>query len=229
MQTAALLVSDDLILRSQLKPVLNEANMQCQCCEVSNFDRVIARGKVECILLDIADPAKFSGVITQLRAGKFNRYAIVMALADDAHRTVLSRISGANFFVSKSARLVPDLKQTLNSARALIIHEKRRYYRHPVNLSAEVFCDGQTLRVKMVDLSARGACLDGKGLPDNKNLRLRFVLPGSNHRLEFDVVVAWARGTNIGVEFISLSSDSDKSLKTWLREKEVESSAVSCR
>jgi hypothetical protein len=228
MQTAALLISDDLILRSQVKPVLNEANIQCQCCEVANFERVIARGKVECILLDIADPAKFSDVISKLRAGKFNRYAIVVALADDAHRTVLSRISGANFFVSRSARLVPDLKQTLNSARALIIHEKRRYYRHPVNLGAEVFCDGQAVRVKMVDLSARGACLDGQGLPDNKKLRLRFVLPGSSHRLDLDVVVAWVRGTNTGVEFTSLNSDTDKTLKTWLREKEVESSAVSC-
>ena len=229
MQTSALLVFDDLILRSQVKPVLNEANIQCQWCELASFDRVIARSKVECILFDIAEPVKFSEIIAKLRAQKFNRYAVVVALAEDAHRAVLSRISGVNFFVSKSTRLVPDLRQALNSARALIIHEKRRYHRHSVDLSAEVMCDGRAVRVKMVDLSARGACLDGNGVPDNKKLRLRFVLPGSTHRLDVNVMVAWTRGANIGVEFGSLNGDSDKALKTWLREQEAELSAVGCR
>lgn len=228
MQTTALLVSGDLILRSQIKLVLNETGMACQCCELVGFDRVIAGGKVECILLDIADPAKFSEVLTKLRAEKLNRYAIVIAFAEDALRTVLSKISGVNFFVSKSARLVPDLKQALNSARALIIHEKRRYYRHPINVDAEVLCERQITRVKMIDLSARGACLDCKGLPNNKTLRLIFVLPRSSHRLEIDVIPAWTRGTNVGVEFKSLSSDSDKALKAWLQEKETECSPASC-
>src|SRR5690242_12809201 len=222
MQTTVLLVSDDLILRSEIKPVLNEAAIACRCCELAAFDRVIARDKVECILLDIADPVKFSNVVTKLRAEKFNRYAIVLALADDAHRAVLSKISGVNFFVSKSVRLVPDLRQALNSARALIIHEKRRYYRHPVDLSAEVFCKGQATGVKMIDLSARGAWLDCNALPNDKTFRLRCVLPGSGQKLEVDVIVAWTRSTHIGVEFIGLSSDSDKARKSWLREKEAE-------
>jgi CheY-like chemotaxis protein len=227
MQTKALLVSDDLLLRSEIKPVLNEAGIACECCELAGFDRVIARGKVECILLDIADPVKFSEVITKLRAEKFNRYAIVLALAEDAHRTVLSKISGVNFFVSKSAQLVPNLRQALSSARALIIYEKRRYYRHPVDLIAEVFCHGQVTRAKMIDLSARGACLDCNGLRGINTLRLTFVLPGSNQRLEVNAIMAWTKGTNVGVEFTSLSNDSDKALKAWLREKEAASSAVS--
>jgi membrane-bound inhibitor of C-type lysozyme len=110
-----------------------------------------------------------------------------------------------------------------------MIHEKRRYHRHPVNLSAQLMCDGQAVRVKMVDLSARGACLDGNGVPDNKNLRLRFVLPGSTHRLDVNVMVAWTRGANIGVEFGSMSGDSDKALKTWLREQEAEMSSICWR
>lgn len=229
MQTTALLVSDDLILRSEIKPVLNEAGIACQCCEIASFDRVIARGKVECILLDISDPVKFADVITKLRAEKFNRYAIVLALADDANRPVLSKISGINFFVSKSVRLLPELRQALNSARALIIHEKRRYYRHPVDLIGEVFCNGQAARVKIIDLSARGACLDCSGLPVNKTLQLAFVLPGMSQRLEIGATVAWTKGATVGVEFTSVTSDSERALKTWLREQEAESPALSWR
>jgi len=229
MQTAALLVSDDLILRSEIKPVLNEAGIVCQCCEIASFDRVIARGKIECILLDISDPAKFSDVITKLRAEKFNRYAIVLALADDAHRAVLSKISGVNFIVSKSARLLPELRQALNSARALIIHEKRRYYRHPVELIGEVFCNGQAASVKIIDLSARGACLDCNGWSVTKTLQLVFVLPGMSQRLEIGAAVAWTKGATVGVEFTSVTSDSERALKAWLREKEAESPALSWR
>lgn len=229
MQATALLVSDDLILRSEIKPVLYEASIACQCCEITSFDRVISRGKVECILLDICDPAKFSDVITKLRAEKFNRYAIVLALADDAHRAALSKISGVNFFISKSAQLLPELRQALNSARALIMHEKRRYCRHPVDLVAEVFCNGQAARVRMIDLSARGACLDCNGIPVNKTLQLAFVLPGMSQRLEIGATVAWTKGTTVGAEFTSVTGDSDRALKAWLREREAESPALSWR
>ena len=223
MQTTALLVSDDLLLRSEIKPVLNEAGVACQCCGVVGFDRLIARGKIECILLDIADPVKFSEVITKLRAEKFNRYAVVLAFADDAHRTWLSKISGVNFFVSKSAQLAADLRKALHSARALMIHEKRRYHRHPVELNAEVWFAGQATCAKMIDLSARGACLDCSGLPNDKILRLTFFLPGVSQSLEIDVTVAWTRGTNVGVEFTNLSNDSGMALKAWLSDKEAKS------
>jgi excinuclease UvrABC ATPase subunit len=223
MNTTALLVSDDLILRSEIRPVLTDAGIGCECCGIAGSDHVISRGKFECILLDIPDPVKFSDVMTKLRAEKFNRYAIVLALVDDEHRIALAKTSGVNFFVSKSVRLAADFRQALNSAHALMIHEKRRYYRHPIDIVVDVICDGQPQRVKMIDLSARGACLGCDGLPTSKTLRLEFVLPGTNRRLEVDAITAWSKGTNIGVEFNALTSDSDKALKAWLREKEGES------
>lgn len=227
MHTTALLVSDDLILRSEIRPVLTDAGVASECCGLAGFDRAISRGKFECILLDLTDPVKFSDVVTKLRAEKFNRYAIVLAVADDEHRTALSRISGVNFFVSKSARLADDLKHALSSGHALMIHEKRRYYRHPVDIVVDVICDGQPKRVKMIDLSARGACLGWNGLQSNRTMRLEFVLPGTDQRLAVNAITAWSKGTSIGVEFNSLASDSDKALKTWLRQKEAEFSTVS--
>ena len=106
MQTKALLVSDDLILRSEIKPVLYEAGVACHCCAIAGIERATSHEKFECILLDIADPVKFSEAIARVRADKLNRYAIVGALVSEEHRVPLTGIAGVNFFVSKGAQLV---------------------------------------------------------------------------------------------------------------------------
>jgi DNA-binding NarL/FixJ family response regulator len=227
MQTTALLVSDDLILRSEIKSVLNEAAVACQCCAVAGFDRAISGAKVECILLDIADPVKFSKAIAKVRAEKLNRYAIVLALVPEEHHALLARTSGVNFFVSKSVRLMADLKKALNSAQGLMIHEKRRYHRFPVDIRVDLLSSGQAARTRMLDLSARGACIECNGWSGFKTVRLTFVLPGMNQRLAVEAVPAWTKGKNMGVEFAAFKGDSEKTLKAWLLENETESFAAS--
>ena len=229
MQTKALLVSDDLILRSEIKPVLYEAGVACHCCAFAGIERATSHEKFECILLDIADPVKFSEAIARVRADKVNRYAIVGALVAEEHRMLLTGISGVNFFVSKGARLVSDLKKAIASAQALMIHEKRRYYRHSVDLAVDVLSSGRAARMKMIDVSARGACLDcGAGLK-SKTMRLGFVLPGMHQKLQIDGTVAWTSGTRVGVEFTDFLGDSEVALKAWLTAKEAEPVAVSSR
>src|SRR3954452_10113527 len=96
MNSAALVVSDDLILRGEARTLLRELRIACTSSGIVGFKRILESEKFDAIVLDVGNSADTKGVIEQVRTGKLNRYSIVLALVDavQAHlrRGVRARI-----------------------------------------------------------------------------------------------------------------------------------------
>jgi DNA-binding NarL/FixJ family response regulator len=222
MQISALLVSDDLILRSELKRILQETGVYCQGIAVAGLRRLVARAKVECIVLDIDDRVKLREAIGWVREGKLNQYAILGALVAEEDCDLRADLPAVNFLVAKGNRVGAELRRAIQSAEALMVHEKRRYFRHSVDVAVEIVSANRSTRVKMIDLSARGACLECGTAAQPKAMRLNFFLPGAYQQIEIEAVTAWTKAGTVGVEFATFIGNSEQILKSFLKSKEVE-------
>jgi hypothetical protein len=216
MNSAALLVSDDLILRSEAKSVLSELRINCTCSGIMPFKKTLALTKFDAIVLDLRDVADIQDALQSVRTGKLNRYSIVLAIMSDGQSASAVGTAGANFTIRRVTDFREDLKKAFESAHGLILREKRRFQRHSVSVPAEFVCNGRTMVARIVDISERGACLEGPFPAQNQPLQLGFSLPGSSKRLSIEATPAWARGNKLGVQFTSIAEDSKATLSEWL-------------
>lgn len=216
MHSTVLIISDDLLLRGEARSVLREMDIDCSSSGVVGFHRIIETTKVDAIVLHVAGTGGFTRALETIRTGKLNRYAITVAVVDDAEGESAARSSGANFTIRRSGSFREELKRAIESAHALMLREKRRYQRHPVNLSVEVICNGRVTTSKMVDISERGACIESP-LPVLKQpLQLSFSLPGLKQAFRVEGIAAWINAGKVGVQFMSFTEGSQTVLTEWL-------------
>ena len=215
MHSTVLIVSDDLLRRGEARSLLVGMDIECTSSGVVGFRRMIETAKVDAIVLDIAGTSDTAVALESIRTGKLNRYAITVVLVDDAQSESAARSSGANFTIRRSNSFRDELKRAIESAHALMLREKRRYHRHPVEMSIELICNGRVTVSRMVDISERGACLECP-LPAKQPLQLSFFLPGLKQHFRIEGIVAWTRDGKIGVQFMSFVEGSQAVLTEWL-------------
>lgn len=216
MRSTALIVSDDLLRRGEARNVLVGMDVDCTSSGIVGFKRIIETQKVDAVVLDVTGASDTVLALESIRTGKLNRYAITVVLADDAQGASAARSSGANFTILRSSSFRTELKKAIESAHALMLREKRRYHRHPVDVRVEVICSGLVTPSRMVDISERGACLECPFLAAKQPLQLSFSLPGLQQRFRAEGIVAWTREGKIGVQFMSYVEGSQTVLTEWL-------------
>lgn len=216
MNSTALVVSDDLILRGEARSVLDEAHITCTSSGTLGFKKAISSGKFDAILLDIPSDQKTAQAIETVRTGKINRYSIILAVTSASGRESDALRAGANFTIQRSTCCRDSLKKAIQSAHALILRERRRYQRHPISISVELLCNGRSVMARMLDISEQGACLECALTISAPSLQLSFFLPGVIQQLKIAGVLAWTRGHKAGIQFTSFADLSQLHLSEWL-------------
>ena len=216
MHNTALIASDDLILRSEARRVLQDMQIDSACSGTIGLNKAIANTKFEAILLDIPDTDAALAAIRSVRSGKLNRYSIILSFVSEGQSASADWAAGANFTIRRSRDLRNDLNKALQSAHGLMLREKRRYYRQALSIDAEVLSNGRQFRGRMLDISERGACIEFATPIPSQPLEVRFSLPGFTQALAIQAVPAWMRGTKIGVQFTLLDEVSKAALSQWL-------------
>lgn len=190
-------------------------DVECTSSGVVGFKRLVETAKVDAIVLDIGSTKDTILVIDSIRTGRLNRYAIIVVVVDDIQGASAARGSGANFTILRSSSFREELKKAVESAHSLMLREKRRYHRHPVDVGVQVTCNGRVTPSKMVDISERGACLECS-LVAKQPLQLSFLLPGLQQRFRVEGIVAWTREGKVGVQFMVFVEGSQTVLNDWL-------------
>ena len=214
--STVLVVSDDLLLRSEARSVLGGMQIECTSSGIVGFKRMIETTKVDAIVLDIAGTRDTALALESIRTGKLNRYSIVLALVDDPQGASVARSSGANFAIQRSSSFPDELKKAIESAYGLMLREKRRYHRHPVDVGVDVICNGRVTTSRMVDISERGACLECPILVSKQPLQLNFSLPGLQQPFRVEGIAAWTGNGKVGIQFMSFVEGSQAVLTEWL-------------
>lgn len=219
MNSSALLVSDDLILRGEARSMLDELHIECVCSGTLGFKKALIAAKFDAVVFDYSTARETVEAIQHVRIGKINRYSIILALVADSRAESAARAAGANFAIRRSSGVRDDLERSLQSAYTLIMRERRRYERHPVNVRIDFLYNGGTITGRMIDISEGGACVECELDLTGQPIQLRFSLPGLEKPLTIEGARTWTRDAKLGIRFTSFADASQTALTNWLQQR----------
>ncbi|HEY0565330.1 MAG TPA: response regulator [Terriglobales bacterium] len=180
----------------------------------------IAMDKYDCIVVDCDDMSQGVDIVRAIRSGKSNRHAIIFAAIHHLTTQKQAFELGANFVLQKPMTQDRAMR-SLRAAHSLILRERRRYHREPVNCCAKLNCGPQTFDVTVVNVSEGGMLL---AVPSDANLygalTVRLQLPDTRFPIEASGQFVWrtAKG-HVGVRVTSYLGNGKVIVDGWLTQR----------
>ena len=222
MNLDSLLISQDAALLGVLRPALEKISVNVQVCPGSQpGNDLLAKRKFDAIIIDCDDLQNGRDVLRSLRQTQSNAKSVAFAVVNGKTTTQEAFQSGANFVLQKPLSPL-HASRCFNAALNFMVREKRRYFRHPVEMPLRISLPhDQELTATSTNLSEGGMAIRILGkLPKDAEAQFHFTLPGSNISLQLKGEVAWTDGTgHVGVRFIGVPQSSQYQLEKWLTER----------
>jgi CheY-like chemotaxis protein len=181
--------------------------------------RYIERRKLDAIFVDLEVPGALE-LIQSIRQGSSNRLAVIFACVSDGKESAPTLVPGANFLLEKPITAASVAAHT-NAAREMMTRERRRYFRHPLNLSVSLKTAEGELWARMTNLGEGGMALHVvKRLTYASPVEFAFELP-LGQPICGKGVVAWANSEGlIGVKFQLIRGNDQEALQDWLANRQ---------
>jgi hypothetical protein len=161
------------------------------------------------------------GCLQHIRASASNRTAVTFALTSGKDNTARALTEGFGFVLERP--LTPDaISHTLRVAYGMIVRERRRYFRYPVEVPAafgrktapEVF--GTTINISESGIAICTSTL----LETGSEGTALFRLPGLDQEIRADCKVRWNKQNGeAGLSFLFLPYNTASELQAWLAKK----------
>jgi hypothetical protein len=207
-----------LIIES-LRPLAIRPEM---CEEVFAAARLLDKQKFEAVIVDLLLGEGATLVMEHLRFSRANRTAVTFAItAGDGART--SGVGLDSTFVLPRPLSADSINQVLRAAYALVVRERRRYFRCP--LAVPAFVRGrqpeEEFLCQTVNISEGGVAISTRTMPDpSLSTAVWFSLPGHSSQLFSETRVRWSGQERlVGLEFLSLAAPQKSELQEWLARK----------
>ncbi len=222
MNLDSLLVSQDAALLGVLRPALEKISVDIEVCTGSQAgNSMLAKRKFDAVIIDCDDLQNGFDLLRSLRETQSNAKSVAFAVVNGKTTTQEAFQSGANFVLQKP--LTPlHAARCLNAALNFMARERRRYFRHPVEIPLRVrLPNNEELTATSTNVSEGGMAIRILGkLPKDAQAQFRFTLPSSHISLELKGEVAWADGTgHAGVRFVEVPQSSQYQLDKWLTDR----------
>ena len=222
MNLESLLISQDAALLGVLRPTLEKIAVNVQVCSDSKpASDLLAKKKFDAVIVDCDDLEGGDDLLRTLRRTQSNARSVTFAVLNGKTTTQEAFQSGANFVLQKP--LTPlSATRCFNAALNFMVRERRRYFRHPVELAIRIILpNAPELNATSTNVSEGGMAIRLVGkLPKDAEVKLQFSLPGTNTSLELKGQVAWADGTgHAGIRFVEVPQSSQYQLDKWLTER----------
>ena len=222
MPLESLLLSRDPEVIRVLQPALEKLSVDVEVCRgVSSGQEILRTEKFDAIIVDCDDLKGALGVLEGLRKSASNKNSVTFAILNGSTTTQQAFQMGANFVLQKPVSAL-NAKRCLSAAINFMIRERRRYFRHPVEMSATIsFSEGQKLKVTLTNISEGGmAVFFREPLPKGAISSVSFKLPGAATPLEPKVQIAWMdESGRAGLRFVDMNKESRAQLDGWLAEQ----------
>jgi DNA-binding response OmpR family regulator len=222
MNLDSLLISRDAALLGVLRPVLERISVNVQVCPGSlPGNDMMTKRKFDAVIVDCDDLQNGFALLRSLRQTESNAKSVAFAVVNGKTTTQEAFHSGANFVLQKPLTTL-HASRCFNAALNFMVRERRRYFRHPVEISLRISLpNNQELTATTTNVSEGGMAVRVLGkLPKDAQVQLRFTLPGANISLELKGEVAWADGTgHAGVRFVEVPQSSQYQLDKWLTDQ----------
>ena len=219
MQLESLLLSRDPEVIRVVQPALEKLSIDVEVCRgVNSGQEILRTERFDAIIIDCDDLKGALGVLEGLRKSVSNKNSATFAIVNGNTTTQQAFKMGANFVLQKPISAL-NAKRCFSAAVNFMMRERRRYFRHPVEMPATLsFGEGQKMKVTVTNLSEGGMAIFFRGpLPKGRVSTVSFNLPGAASALEPRVQVAWMdESGHAGLRFIDVTKESRAQLDAWL-------------
>lgn len=222
MNLDSLIISQDAALLGVLRPALEKLSVNVQvCAELQPATDLLTKCKFDAVIIDCDDLHDGFELLRTLRQTRSNGKSVSFAVVNGKTTTQQAFQTGANFVLQKP--LTPlHASRCFNAALNFMVRERRRYFRHPVDMPLRISCPpSQEMTATVTNVSEGGMAIRIVGkLPKDAEGQFRFTLPSSSITLDLKGQVAWADGTgHAGIRFIEVPQSSQYQLDKWLTDR----------
>ena len=177
----------------------------------------LADSKFDAVILD-CEVAGAPSLLQMIRGTANNGRTLAFAIVPDDAALQQALAAGANLALEKPISM-DRARSSLRAAYGLIMQERRRFFRYPLDVAVRV---GVSERVQLVgtaiNISEGGMAIRcNDELPINAAVKLVFLLPGEKAEVEAKGMIVWkdARGHG-GIRFEQMSAPNRQRLNDWL-------------
>jgi len=189
----------------------------------------LSRRRYEAVVVDSSLGQKAVYLLQQIRKSAANRTAVTFAVTSDAHDTALALKQGFGFALEHPLT-AESIGHTLRVAHGLIVRERRRYFRHPIEVPAVLSRKGTSeVYAQTINLSEGGMAIHTSDrLEPGLEASIEFTLHDPRVRIKGETRVCWQNENgDAGLCFVAMSFDLVSALSQWLALK-LEEQLPSC-
>lgn len=213
-----LLVCDDSAAIQQLAEGMQQLAIATEVCvDVDTALRLLNRQKFEAVIVDFG-LVQAKEMLEQIRISPSNRTAVTFAITDPGKSGQFG--IQPNFLIEKPLSAT-SVGRTLKAAFGLIVRERRRSFRCPIEIPAAIQSGGEESDCHVVNISEGGmAIAKSPSLKPGAQVKVRFTLPGELLPFKIDSEVCWydEKG-RAGLRSLLIPSEQKALLQQWLAAK----------
>lgn len=169
----------------------------------------------DCVIVDCERAP--NDTVSRLRLDPMGRSMAIFALVGDRNSMRKAYQDGATFALDKPLTHERTLR-CIRAAYGLVVGERRRYYRHPLEVTVTLHVSGgPETSASMINLSSGGMCLRlAQRLDKRSKAKFQFPLPEVDPRFHGSAEVVWTNGELAGFKFDHIGRGCKESLGEWL-------------
>jgi DNA-binding response OmpR family regulator len=217
-----LLVSDDIQIIDTLCHSMEQMAMHVDVCsDIGSATRKLCHSKFEALVVDVKDTARALELIKKPREMTSHKGAVVLAILNSSTEMPSAFRAGASFVLVKP---FPQsiLTRTLRASYPLMVRERRRSYRCPLQIPIQVSSNTRSEFVaNSINISEGGiALISSVILHVGERLTLKLALPDTAITARINCEVCWADETGrVGLEFVQVPMTVGQQLQSWLGDR----------
>ena len=214
-----LLLSGDIQTIDTLCEVMERMSMHVDICsDFASAAGKLCHSKFEGLIVDFNNRAQALDLLKKSREMTSHRTSVALALLNCNEEMPSAFRAGASFVLVRP--LSPALLlRTLRVSYPLMVNEKRRSFRCPVQISVYVSNRSQPEMIATsVNISEVGIALaNAPGLQAGDRVALRLTLPHTPAGAKINAEVCWSNPAgSAGLEFIQVPAPVKEQLVSWL-------------
>lgn len=226
-----LIVSSDAITIEQLSESIQRFALFPELChDVPAALERLQRSKFEAVVVDFRLGSQVGAVVERTRQSASNEHAVVFTVSDGESEAAEGFKAGSTFLLRRPLSAA-SIDQSIRAAYGLIVRERRRYFRCPVEVPVAILTKSiQTVHGYTINISEGGVAVTAVGaLVPGDPARLHFALPGDDFQFVFESTVCWSAVQRLGLQFVSppqiarlqqwLSRRLEETMPQWVKDK----------
>ena len=224
MQPLKLLVVEDHIPSLELMTEVFRS-LKAEVRPINESEKAVAivnQEKFDGIFLDLEMPNLNGFDLARLvRKSSWNKSTpIIIVTGRDERQTMQDAFAiGATFFLQKPVdrQKLSTLFRTVSGG---MLENRRKSTRVPIQAAVTCTVGSRTVRGTSWNLSQGGMQVEVSGLKAKDAVRVSFKLPVSGEIIDAAGVVVWGKETRQGIQFTTVSAQSQKSIRQFMAEIE---------